>query len=565
MKKFRNQIFFYSASCLLLYFVTIFLHSYGHDHSATLSEIIHRNKLITYVAIGESIFLVAIMLILTKVRTEKAALELKKQKDEFHNLFNNMINSVALNEMLFDENGHPVDYRFLKVNSAFEGQTKLNASEVINRTVKELFPETENYWIEAAAKVVRTGQSIRTENYSNALERYFEIIFYKTDANQFVSIAEDTTLRTRAIAAISNKEKELQAIFETTSSGLLLIDKKTRILNANPSLERGLGYTHGELIGTSFLELISQENRAAAEASFQKVLNGECIEETELLATSKSGGKHIFLLNQHPLLDDTGKISKVAMSATDVTKSKTTEKMLMLEKMRAESASQTKSDFLTTMSHELRTPMNGVIGMTQLLKDTNIDQEQNEYLDIILASSRALLDILNSLLDLASIESGKTTLSAGPVNLHDIAANMLDLLLPLAGEKRIQLNFVYDTKLPFEFIADADRLRQILLNLLSNSIKFTNEGNVTLSISEETPTITRIEISDTGIGIPHDKLDLIFEKFTQVDQSNTRKYEGTGLGLNITKRLVELMQGTIACQSAINEGSTFTILLPLKK
>jgi PAS domain S-box-containing protein len=566
MKIFKSQISIYLLGGLLIYFLVLFFpHAAGPYHPAAFAEIINRNTLITRLAISACIFLVSLILILTKLRAKKAAVELKKHQDEFHNLFNNMINGVALNELIFDKEGNPIDYRFLQVNKTIEKQTSIKAADFIGHTAKELFPETESYWIETAAQVIRTGQSIRIEKYSHAVGRYFEVIFYRTEGNRFVTVAEDTTLRRHAVEAISNKEKELQAIFDATSSGLLLVDKKTRILNVNPALEHALEVTRGELIGTSFLDLVSLENRADSQASFQKVLNGEGVEESEVLAKSKSGEQLTFLLNQQPLLDETGRISKVVISATDITKSKNTEKMLMLEKMRAESASRTKSDFLTTMSHELRTPMNGVIGMSQLLKHTKIDKEQREYLDIILASSRALLDILNSLLDLASIECGKTTLSSGPVNLHDIAANMLDLLHPLAGEKRIQLSLVYDPKLPVEFIADADRLRQILLNLLSNGIKFTNEGSVTLTISEETPAITRIEISDTGIGIPEDKLELIFEKFTQVDQSNTRKYEGTGLGLNITKRLVELMQGTITCQSSVSEGSTFTILLPLKK
>jgi signal transduction histidine kinase len=256
-----------------------------------------------------------------------------------------------------------------------------------------------------------------------------------------------------------------------------------------------------------------------------------------------------------------------ALVIRDVSSQKETEKMLTLAKMRAEAANLAKSEFLTTMSHELRTPMNGIMGMTQLMKVTELNEEQHEYCDIIYDSSRALLKIINDLLDLASIESGKITLAQNPFDLRAVAAQTVELLTHQAREHKINLTVTSDANLPSHFIGDEGRIRQILLNLVGNAVKFTSVGRVQLALHTEgvsdAGTLVRIDIKDTGIGIPPDKIDIIFEKFTQVDQSDTRSYEGTGLGLNITKRLVELMKGSITCESTVNQGSTFTVILPL--
>lgn len=242
---------------------------------------------------------------------------------------------------------------------------------------------------------------------------------------------------------------------------------------------------------------------------------------------------------------------------------------LALEKAKddAIAASKAKSEFLANMSHEIRTPMNGILGMAELLGSTQIDSRQKEFVDVINNSASALLTIINDILDFSKIEAGALELDPVPFDLKSAVNDVTSLLVSKAQENGLELVINYPAVMPTRFIGDGGRLRQVITNLVGNAIKFTKDGHITVTVAVSEPRdgwcCIRIDVADTGIGIPSDKLNHIFDKFTQADGSTTRVYGGTGLGLAITKSIVEMMDGRISVTSEIGHGSQFSIQLPL--
>ena len=262
-----------------------------------------------------------------------------------------------------------------------------------------------------------------------------------------------------------------------------------------------------------------------------------------------------------------GKPTRIIGATMDITREK--EILLSLEQARvkAEAAAQAKSDFLANMSHEIRTPMNGVIGMTSLLLDTALTEEQRDYAETVRNSGEALLTIINDILDFSKIEAGKMEIDPLPFNLRLLMEEVADMLAPGAEAKGLELMVHYSALTPDHFVGDADRIRQVVTNLVGNAVKFTQQGHVLISaecteLDGEKAEI-RVSVSDTGIGIAPEKINLVFQKFSQADTSTTRKYGGTGLGLTISKTLVELMGGSVHVESREGEGSTFWFALSM--
>ena len=361
---------------------------------------------------------------------------------------------------------------------------------------------------------------------------------------------------------------QLNGILGIADDAIICIDGAQKIILFNQGAERVFGWSAEEAVGQHLHLLLPARyhpGHGRHIESFDK--SGQAArkmaERGTIFAVRKDGTEFPAEASISKLEADGQRIYTVILR--DISMRKAYERELEQAKEKAEAAMQAKSMFLANMSHEIRTPLNAVIGMTSLLLNTHIDDEQRDYAETIRASSEVLLTIINDILDYSKIEIGKLEIERQPFDLRRCIEESLDLLSSDAGEKNINLAYFIDDSVPAALVSDVTRLRQVLVNLLSNSIKFTHRGEVVVSVSarplDEVQHDVRHEVhfsvKDTGIGIPPERLTELFQAFMQVDASTTRKYGGTGLGLAISKRLTEIMGGRMWVDSEVGAGSTF--------
>ncbi|MFP4976682.1 PAS domain S-box protein [Paenibacillus sp. CN-4] len=338
---------------------------------------------------------------------------------------------------------------------------------------------------------------------------------------------------------------------------VLSFDLKGRIINGNAMAEKLTGYEiESELIGMDLGNLIGQPNvdRILADA-----LHDSTIEQEIDILVGKDGNSVEVLTSIAPIFVNNQNIG-FYLICKDISE----QKRLVLAKEAAEATNKAKSEFLAMMSHEIRTPMNGIIGMTELLLDAQLSDEHRDYVEIIRRSGDTLLAIINDILDISKIEAGKSELSETTFDLRHCIKDSLSVLSAKADEKKLGLSYTIHHDVPDYIYADADRLKQVLMNLLSNAVKFTETGNISVEVKKaKEEQLLEFTITDTGIGIPPDRLEEIFEPFSQIDSFMMRRHEGTGLGLAISKRIVELMGGDIHAESTGENGSSFHFTIRL--
>jgi PAS domain S-box-containing protein len=357
---------------------------------------------------------------------------------------------------------------------------------------------------------------------------------------------------------------QLNGILSIADDAIICVDRDHRIILFNQGAERVFGWTAEEARGRDLNLLLPMRHHGTHRTHIENFdRSGESARkmgERRAIFALRKDGTEFPAEASISRLESQGELVYTVI-LRDISTRKAYEMELQAAKEKAEAATQAKSMFLANMSHEIRTPLNAVIGMTSLLLNTRIDDEQRDYAQTIRSSSEVLLTLINDILDYSKIEIGKLDIEMHPFDLRRCIEESLDLLASAAAEKKLNLAYFIDDGVPAAVIGDVTRLRQVLVNLLSNSIKFTPHGEVVVAVSatlqESGEHELRFSVRDTGIGIPADRLGELFQAFTQVDTSTTRKYGGTGLGLAISKRLTEIMGGRMWVESTVGAGSAF--------
>jgi PAS domain S-box-containing protein len=352
-------------------------------------------------------------------------------------------------------------------------------------------------------------------------------------------------------------EAELAALFETSPDMLCIAGVDGTFRRLNPAWERTLGFTAAELMSRPYVEFVHPDDRRATSAEAGAIVGGEGSAFFENRYLCKDGSYRWLSWKSTPVPGE-GLIYAVAR---DVTEQRRVAEELRLAREAAVAASRAKGDFLANMSHEIRTPMNAVIGMTELLLDTPLGPEQREYLVTLKDAAESLLGLINDVLDFSKIEAGRLELSPAEFDPRETLGDTLRTLGLRAHQKGLELAGRIAPEVPDRLVGDAPRLRQVLVNLVGNAIKFTEHGEVVVQVEKQAEeagaVVLGFLVADTGIGIPREKQELIFEAFAQADGSTTREYGGTGLGLSISAQLVGLMGGRIAVESEPGRGSRF--------
>lgn len=419
--------------------------------------------------------------------------------------------------------------------------------------------------------VIRTKQATHCEHTHYNVDgnpRIFDIHGYPIfDENgnvvQMIEYAMDITERKKAEAEL----KKLSRAITYSSNSVVITNLEGKIEYVNPAFTKVTGYTKEEALDANPRVLKSNvHDDAFYTALWETICSGQ-VWQGEFCNRKKDGTIFWESASISPVLDADGEITHFVAVKEDITDRKKAVQALQEAKEAAEEAAQAKADFLANMSHEIRTPLNAIYGMTSLMLDTPLNAEQEDFIETIRGGSDTLLKVINDILDFSKIEAGKMELEMQPFYVRNCVEEALDLLAEKAADKMLDLAYFIEDGTPNVVVGDVTRLRQILVNLLNNAIKFTDTGEVVINVKgmfvENSQYELTFSVRDTGIGIPKEKIEKLFKSFSQVDSSTTRKYGGTGLGLAISRQLAENMGGTMWVESEESKGSTFyfTILV----
>jgi PAS domain S-box-containing protein len=497
---------------------------------------------------------------------KQAEKDLRKSEEKFRALFESAKDGIILC------NSQGV---IVSLNAAFAGMHGYSRREMIQMELHDLdTPETSRLAPERMRRLLAEETlTFEVEHYHKdghifPLEVSASLIGIG-DEKVVIGFHRDITTRKQAEDALRKSEALYHSLVETSQDLIWQCDAEGRYTYLNLAWEQIFGYELDEMLGKKFSDFQTPENAALDLMKFNRLMQGDSVDRYESIYTGKTGNEIHLVFNALFISDENGEIAGTSGTAYDITQRKLMEEELRQAKVAAETANIAKSRFLATMSHEIRTPMNGVIGMIELLQHTELTPEQHEYAESAKRSGIELVGLLNDILDLSKIEADKLELELSDFELRPVISDIINLMSLQSREKGVKLTSSIDTEVPTALKGDPGRLRQLITNIVGNAVKFTPKGTVALHIRKDTEdehTATlRFLVRDSGIGIAADKLEHIFEPFTQADCSTTRKFGGTGLGLAICKRLAELMGGRIGAESIEGQGSTFWFTAVMEK
>ncbi|MFZ0680619.1 PAS domain S-box protein [Candidatus Binatus sp.] len=482
---------------------------------------------------------------------------LKESEASLRKIFDSILDPLSITDL---------DGRFVDINDEFMRLSEFSREEIIGTispgVADNRYAGSESEYRESLRT---TGQArnfevvIETKSGLEIPALLSSVVVELGGQLRVVTIARDITIRKEQERKLQSSEAMLREIFDSSVDNMALTDLSDGIIiDVNNEMVRSLGLAKSEMVGKRFDEVKVWESPERLVLFTETLLKNREVRNFETTFRTASGGTFPALISA-VVLELGGRECALSI-ARDITD-------LEAERQKALAASKAKTEFLSSMSHEIRTPMNAILGMADLIGESDLDSEQRRYLDTILSNGNALLELINSILDLARVESGRMSLEAVAFDVVELTEKVADTLAVRAHEKGIELAVRFSGDLPHALVGDSLRLRQVLTNLIGNAIKFTEQGEVVIDVAhnpdQANPGSLLFSVRDSGIGMPREMLPNIFSAFTQADSSTTRKYGGSGLGLTIVQRLVALMGGKVWVESDLGSGSTFHFTVEL--
>jgi PAS domain S-box-containing protein len=502
--------------------------------------------------------------IAVRIQTEIA---LSQSEEKFSTAFRSSPSPIAI--------ARYADGRYIEVNDSFLSTFSYSREEVIGFTPLELnlwahLEESDRYKQLLQESGVIRNQEFDCRTSSGEVRKILvsaDIIELGGEAC-ILLVTNDITERQRVEEALKESEGKYRDLVETSQDMILSLDAEGRITFVNAAVKHIFGYCPEEMTGRKFSDFKPPEQLPKDNEIFQRILNGESVFQYETIQLAKDSRPINLRVNAIVVRDSQGKVLGITGTASDITESKKAEAALQQAKEVADAANKAKSEFLSKMSHELRTPLNAILGFTQVLaRDSSLSHIQQEQIGIISRSGEHLLTLINDVLEMSKIEAGQITLNPTRFDLYHLLHSLEEMLKLKADSKGLQLSLHINSNIPQYVKADESKLRQVLINLLGNAIKFTTKGSVTLRVAaisakQKSPTDNELrtitfEVEDTGHGIAPTEVDSLFEAFVQTD-AGRKSQEGTGLGLPISRQFVQLMGGDITVSSTLNRGTIFS-------